>query len=100
MSGRGLSRWTNRGQAWANADGTFGGWLNVDGQQRRVEIFREHGGSLILKLGEPREIAEHTDVLPPELPVRPRTDEETRLRKLAEQDVAAKFGPRAFGRKP
>lgn len=101
MSGRGLSRWTNRGQAWANADGMFGGWLNVDGQQRRVRIHTEPDGSLGIAISALRVTPEHTDVFPREqMPERASTEKEARLRKIAESDVTAKYGPRAFGRKP
>lgn len=99
--GRGHSRWRNRGQAWPNPGNTWGGLLNVDGVQRRITIVTERDGSLGITISEPRTIPEHTDVFPREqVPERASTEKEARLRKIAESDVTAKYGPRAFGRKP
>lgn len=100
--GRGHSRWRNRGQAWPNPGNTWGGLLNVDGVQRRITIRREPSGALELVLSE------HEAVLTERMdPVHggqssvpsERSEKEARLRRIAAEDVRAKYGPKAFGRK-
>lgn len=99
--GRGHSRWRNRGQAWPNQGGAFGGLLNVDGVQRRIRVRIDTDGSLEITLGgiwtEP-----HRDVRAPDVhvPAMTQSAKEARLRRLAEDDVRGKYGARAFGRKP
>lgn len=96
MSGRGYSHRMNEGQAWKNADGSFGGWLNVDGHQRRVSITPLNDGSWGLVLGKPRPVAAEPRPAPDlEVEALERLPADERRRALASALIRA-----TYGRKP